>query len=1295
MKTKAIKQWLTAFNLLVVATFIVLALYSAIGQQIFPYVGQYRVNLEQYLGEQLSGDVSIRQLSGGMEILTPSVHIEGVTLHTGDDPKQPKISIAAIDAVLDPRSSLANFTPVFKSVRLSGLYVRIDGDAKKPQAPIDEDDALLIKRLIDGLLLQQHVELNNVTIENTRGDETKILHLDHLVMTGDGFHRLITGSVSYGNENKVNAGLRLYSQGSPFKLDSFYARGALDLPDVDVDYWLNEIFDMSVFKEFTASAQLRFEFKDGLLNYGKLSVASPTVYINDGRKIDSVSAQLWSKQNDADNWSFWVEDSQFTLKNKPWQFNEIALGIAKTKQGNRWQAYLKSMDIAYLNQFLSSVKLIPEELKSRLNELKPSGYLHNMNVILHNNEAGELDYSVAGELKNISTQPSGGIPGVTNLNGVIAASEKNGRVQFDGPQISLAFPDLYPSPFFFPYGEGQVDWHINDQGVRLIGDGLALTMEQAEKVKGGFKLWLYNDKQYEDKLELNLSLKNADVSIHETLVPSNISQDLRGWLERSLLTGTAKTGQYYLYTGLNAGSVSQSELHLSVSQAALQYLPEWPVVSDINGDLFVKNDEVYARIDNANTLGGNVKQTQVVFDGVKNNKLWVQASVKGLANDGFAYFQYTPLKKLVDNIMDPWSMTGEHATELGLSISLDDVSDDIGVDVTARLQNASLNLADIGLAFSHTQGAITYRSSEGLTSSAIQSSLWQKPLSLNISSDVHTKGFSTDIAFDGDLEVKSLKQWLDLSLLKPLTGNTKVAGHFKISGQENGFTGLEVNSDLVGVNIDLPLPYLKRKETSQPFNFKMALDDGQKITLSYSELVNVALHLKEGEIETGQVYLGATEAYIPSTPGLEIQGHVSRIDADKWLKVWGEIQPKSSSTANRSASSPKNSLIRKVDISTDKLLYDGYQFEQVSANVNAKLNAWDVYVEAPIVKGLITWQAQHPIVLNLDYIHWPALSKDTEEEDKKEKTDMFANIFPSMFPDMNFKVGEIFLGPRNYGQWQAKLRVQDDTLSLLDIDGQIKKLNVKGAAHWEKSDSVPMPVQTTKLDLKLSSDDIGGVQKAWLAKPVIEADSTKVNFNFQWQASPAMFESELLNGQANVSLKKGRFLDAGDTGALSAFGILNFSAIGRRLRLDFSDVYQSGLHFDSVSGKAKVKNGLMTIEDTLEIKGPSAKFAVSGTVNLNTKELNQELSVTFPLTSTLPFVAILAGFAPPVAASIFVGEQLVGDQIEKYTSATYKLDGTWDKPNLKIMKRFDNKIEGKQDEGFWYRMKSFFGLGDD
>jgi uncharacterized protein YhdP len=561
---------------------------------------------------------------------------------------------------------------------------------------------------------------------------------------------------------------------------------------------------------------------------------------------------------------------------------------------------------------------------------------------------------------------------------------------------------------------------------------------------------------------------------------------------------------------------------------------------------------------------------------------------------------------------------------------------------------------------------------------------------LNITSKVHPVGFSSDIAFNGHVELASLKNWLDLSLLNPLSGATDVAGHFKISGEENGFTGLELESELTGVEVALPQPYFKDKSVAQPFKLKMALKDGQKVSLSYGELVNAALHIQEGSLNSGQVYLGATEAYFPSVAGLEVLGHVSAIEGNAWLDAWKSIRPKKSTADTGQA---KN-IIRRVDVSTDKLTYDDYVFEQVSMDINGRLNSWDIYLEAPVAKGLITWAQQKPIVLDLDYIHWPALSEDTSVNAGNEKADVLANIFPSMFPEIDFKVDEIFLGPRNYGKWQAKLRHQNQSLSLLDIDGRIKKLNVKGDVHWVKPENISNTSEQTKLDLKLSSDDVGGVQKAWMKKPVIEAKDTKISLNFNWSGSPVMLTSHELSGQAGVSLKDGRFLDAGDTGALSAFGILNFGAIGRRLRLDFSDVYQSGLHFDSVSGKAKVNNGLMTIIDTLDIKGPSAKFSASGTVNLNTKELNQELSVTFPLTSTLPFVAILAGFAPPVAASIFVGEQLVGDQIEKYTSATYKLDGKWDEPNLQLMKRFDNNIEGKQDQGFWYRMKDFFGLGD-
>lgn len=1284
MKLSALKQGLNIFNLLFVASFMVLALYSAIGQQIFPYIGQYRVQLENYLGQQLNGEVSIRNLSGDMDVLTPSVHMEGITLHTDDRPDQPKVSVAAIDAVLDPRLSLINLTPVFKSVRLSGLYVHLDGESKQSQRTFEEDDITLIKQVVETLLLQHHVELNNVTIENERDGEISSLFLKHLTMTGDGFHHLITGNLSYGDEEKVDAGLRLYSEGSPFKLQNFYARGALDLPDVDVDYWVNELFGVSVFEEFSTSAQLRFEFKDSLLNYAKLTAASPKVLLEGDQKVEAVSAVLWAKQKAFNNWGFWLENGGFKLAEKDWAFSNVALGLAKLEGGSRWQGYVEDIDLVYLQDFLNTINVIPEEAGEIISDLSIQGHASNLNVILQPQNEDDLSVTVAAELNKVSTQASGGIPGIKNVTGILAINNQGGRVQFEGNELELSFPGIYKSPFEFIKGKGQVDWNISEDGFQLKGTGLSMVMENTQHIRGGFQTWFYNDDILEDKLELNLSLKDADVSAHKNLVPELVSETLRGWLDKSLLNGHANTGQFYMLSGLNESSISQTELSLSVIDGELAYLEQWPHVQQGQGELFVQNDTVLANIQSAKTLGGAASNSQVVFDGIESNRLWISTRVAGASSEGLDYFQTTPLSELIDNFAEPWQASGEHQTDFSLMVPLSEDVSEVLVDVSSELRDTRLNLTDIGLEFTQSNGRISYQSSKGLYSSKLRSRLWDNAVDLGVTSSVYEGGFATDISFEGLANTGAMKEWLDLSLLKPISGKTKVTGQFKIGPD---FTGLELESDLKGISLAVPAPYEKLSDETATLKLQLALDDGQKLKLQYDSKINLALHLQQGEIQAGQIFMGATEAYIPLEKGLELQGHIPHIDVQAWKSLWQDIAPKSKHAGS-------HQILRQAEISTDSLLIDGVNIAQIKASIKSLVNGYEFKVESPLIKGDILWQEQQPIKLALDYIHIPPSYDEELSEQEAKESNAFDTVFPDQFLALNFSVDEIFIGPTNYGQWQGELRNTDNELILQKLKGTIKKLDVNGDARWIKTRDQSL-AEKTRVNITLSTKDLGGVQKAWRTKPVIEAKDTKINLDINWLSNPLDVSTQTFSGKVGLNLKDGRFLEVGDAEGLSAFGILNFAAIGRRLRLDFSDVYQSGLHFDAVQGNVKIKDGVMTIIDTLDIKGPSAKFAASGTVNLNNKELNQELSVTFPITSTLPFVAILAGFAPPVAASLFVGEQLVGDQIEKFTSATYRLTGPWDEPQLKLMKRFDNKIEGKQDKGFWYRMKDFFGLGSD
>ena len=172
-------------------------------------------------------------------------------------------------------------------------------------------------------------------------------------------------------------------------------------------------------------------------------------------------------------------------------------------------------------------------------------------------------------------------------------------------------------------------------------------------------------------------------------------------------------------------------------------------------------------------------------------------------------------------------------------------------------------------------------------------------------------------------------------------------------------------------------------------------------------------------------------------------------------------------------------------------------------------------------------------------------------------------------------------------------------------------------------------------------------------------------------------------------------LAADGAGALKAFGILNFNSISRRLRLDFSDLYQSGIAFDVYKGKGEIVNGQLTLTEPLLVDGPGGKFRMSGTTSLIDRDMDMQLAVTFPITGTLPVVAVLAGFAPPVAAAIYVSEKLVGDELEQFTSASYTVKGTWEEPELQINQRFNNDVEGKESRSFKQRFLSIFGLDDD
>jgi uncharacterized protein YhdP len=140
---------------------------------------------------------------------------------------------------------------------------------------------------------------------------------------------------------------------------------------------------------------------------------------------------------------------------------------------------------------------------------------------------------------------------------------------------------------------------------------------------------------------------------------------------------------------------------------------------------------------------------------------------------------------------------------------------------------------------------------------------------------------------------------------------------------------------------------------------------------------------------------------------------------------------------------------------------------------------------------------------------------------------------------------------------------------------------------------------------------------------------------------------------------------------LRLFGILNLDALSRRLRLDFSDLTDRGISFDTLNAVGSIENGLLTLTEPLVIQGPSNVFKFTGQTDLVAETLDLNMVVILPLTQNLPLAALFVG-APAVGGGLWVIDKLLGDPLSKITSATYYVKGNWDTPSITLKSMFDN-----------------------
>jgi uncharacterized protein YhdP len=465
--------------------------------------------------------------------------------------------------------------------------------------------------------------------------------------------------------------------------------------------------------------------------------------------------------------------------------------------------------------------------------------------------------------------------------------------------------------------------------------------------------------------------------------------------------------------------------------------------------------------------------------------------------------------------------------------------------------------------------------------------------------------------------------------------------------QDGQLPKLQLNSNLKGIAIDQPPPFGKTAEEEQQVQFDTELTTApqRQIKVRYGDVGEALLLLDSSDSKTrlvrGGVTFGKASASMPKRDVLQLRGRLRSLNLTPWLAV----------------ADPANTELPPIvttGLKISKLQYKDTRLENVTLNLSGTDTSFGGRINSKSIQGKFTIPVplKHgPIVARLDRLD---LTFDPDDLGNKNTT-RWAD--PRTLPGLDLRSAKTSINGRNYGKLELMAKHTADGLELKKITLNSERLNLSAQGEWIMFNERPQ----TAIDMSLRGRSLGKLLKHLGFAPTLKEAPVKMDASLRWSGNPHQFSSTDLNGKLDMRLGEGRFLDA-SPGVGRVFGLLNISALQRRLTLDFSDLFRKGFSFDQIDGSFKIDQGDAYTND-LRIEGPSADIEILGRTGLVDRDFDQLVTITPKITGSIPVIGALAG-GPVVGAALYLAQKVVGKKVDEANNRIYTITGPWDNPNI-------------------------------
>jgi uncharacterized protein YhdP len=385
----------------------------------------------------------------------------------------------------------------------------------------------------------------------------------------------------------------------------------------------------------------------------------------------------------------------------------------------------------------------------------------------------------------------------------------------------------------------------------------------------------------------------------------------------------------------------------------------------------------------------------------------------------------------------------------------------------------------------------------------------------------------------------------------------------------------------------------------------------------------------------------ASVAPPPVTPppgsGLHVSARLEEFDLDRWLALVG------------GDGAPVPEWLARVGANARRLVYLDRDFGAIDVELARDQNNWVGGVSGTAAEGRLRFdRGAHPrVTLDLAHLRLPPL----RHPGGGAETD------PRELPALDLHVREFEVRGKALGELAFTARPQPQGWHIEQVRLVRPETRLEASGEWRRE----YGESSSRFSAHIASDDVGRTLEAFGLADQVEGATAELKAELAWNGAPADVEYASLNGSVELNAAKGRFPQL-DQGAAKLFGILDFSAIGRYLALDFTPIFGKGFAFDHLGGRVALERG-NAFTDGFSIRGPSARMRFNGRIGLLSEDFNLTLDVYPSLSDSLTLGALAVG-GPTAALWTFIAQKLFRKQIEEGTRVTYLVQGPWGKPEV-------------------------------